>query len=521
MKQTKRKAALLLALLTISSLSLAACGGNNDDKGTSKPENKGTESAKPSASESASTGSAEGSPASDLKPYKLKLVYEGAPQADETLVEEALNKILTEKINATIDIAPIDWGAWDDKMNLMIASREPVDVLFTASWNGYAKNVAKGAYMDLGPLLDQYGQGIKESLDPAFLDGSKIGGKNYAIPTNKELASAGGIVYRKDIADELGIDMSQVKKIEDLDAVYKVVKEKKPGMTALYNGGFTSHFFVELDFLGDATIPGAIDKNGTDAVVKPAEEFPQYLNALKVTRDYFQKGYINKDAATTQTSSLDAYKTGNVFSTVEPLKPGKAEEIASATGLEGKLAQIQLTGKTVATSETTGAMLAISSTSEDPARAMMLINLLHTDKEIVNLLNFGIEGTHYTLSGNVMTPTEKSAQYAPGVAWELGNQFLNYTWNTEAADKWDQFKQFNEGALSSPALGFTFDSEPVKTEVGALANVLREYQKALETGSIDPDSVLPKFKAAEKSAGLDKVIAEKQKQLDEFLASKK
>lgn len=520
MKHTKSKASLLLTLLVTSAITATACSDSNGTN-TSTKNDPGKESATPSSSSDKTDGNA-ATDSSKLKPYKLKLVYEGAPQADEALVEEALNKILTEKINATIDIAPIDWGAWDDKMNLMIASREPVDILFTASWNGYAKNVAKSAYLDLGALLDQYGQGIKDSLDPAFLNGSKIGGKNYAIPTNKELASSGGIVYRKDIADELGIDMSKVTKIEDLDAVYKIVKEKKPNMYPLYTTGgtFASHSFVELDYLGDTTIPGAIDKNTSEATVKPSEEFPQYLNALKVTRDYFLKGYINKDAATSQTSSLDAYKTGNVFSTVEPLKPGKAEEIASATGLDGKLAQITLTGKTVATSETTGAMLAISSTSENPERAMMLINLLHTDKEIVNLLNFGIEGTHYTLSGNVMTQTEKSAQYAPGVAWELGNQFLNYVWNSEAPDKWEQFKKFNEGAKSSPALGFTFDSEPVKSEVGALANVLREYQKMLETGSVDLDETLPKYIAAQKSAGLDKVIAEKQKQLNEFLASK-
>lgn len=512
MKNKKAKVSLLLTTIIISSLAASACSNSNDAKTNT-----------PNSTANTKTDNSTAAETPKLEPYKLKLVYEGAPQADEASVEEALNKLLTEKINATIDIAPVDWGAWDDKVNLMIASREPVDILFTASWNGYAKNVAKGAYMDLGPLLDQYGQGIKDSLDPAFLSGSKIGGKNYGVPTNKELASSGGIVYRKDIADELGIDMSKVQKIEDLDAVYKIVKEKKPTMYPLFTTGgtFASHSFVELDYLGDTTIPGAIDKYGAEAKVKPSEEFPQYLNALKVTRDYFQKGYINKDAATSQTSSLDAYKTGNVFSTVEPLKPGKAEEIATATGLDGKLAQITLTGKTVATSETTGAMLAVSSTSKNPERAMMLINLLHTDVEIVNLLNFGIEGTHFTLNGNVMTQTDKSGQYAPGVAWELGNQFLNYVWSSEAPDKWEQFKKFNEGAKSSPALGFTFDSEPVKTEVGALANVIREYQKMLETGSVDLDTELPKFIAAQKSAGLDKVIAEKQKQLDEFLASQK
>lgn len=214
MKHTKSKTALLLTLLIVSSIAATACGNSNDSG-----------SASPGSSSSPATGNTS-TDAPKLEPYKLKLVYEGAPQADEAIVEEALNKLLTGKINATIDLAPIDWGAWDDKINLMIASREPVDVLFTASWNGYAKNVAKGAYLDLGALLDQYGQGIKDSLDPAFLNGSKIGGKNYGVPTNKELASSGGIVYRKDIADELGIDMSKVKKIEDLEAVYKIVKER-------------------------------------------------------------------------------------------------------------------------------------------------------------------------------------------------------------------------------------------------------------------------------------------------------
>jgi len=511
MKPMKKRATLLLLLAMVASLALSACASKSSSSSGSL-----AASANPGGDSSGTAA------ASGLKPYKLKVVYEGPPQPDEKMVEEAMNKILTEKINATIDLMPIDWGAWDDKMNLMIASREPVDVLFTAQWNGYSKNVAKGAYLELGDLLEKYGQGILSSLDPAFLEGSKINGKNYAVPTNKELAFAGGLVYRKDIADELGLDMSQVKKPEDLDAIYKVVKEKKPDMIPLYMmGGTLTGQLTEFDSLGDATIPGVIEKEKTDTTVKLAQDFDIYKRMVKMTRDYYLKGYINKDAATTQLSSGDAYKAGNVFSTIEPLKPGKDAEIAAAAGLQNKLAEIYFTGKTVSTSETAGAMLAISSTSEDPARAMMFINLLHTDKELVNLINFGIEGVHYTLNGDIMTPTAQAANYSPGVAWELGNQFLNHVWDSEAPDKWDQFRKFNEGAIKSPGLGFVFDSEPVKAEVGAIANVTKQYGSAIETGSVDPDKMLPEYVAALKAAGVDKVIAEKQKQFDAFLASKK
>jgi putative aldouronate transport system substrate-binding protein len=148
---------------------------------------------------------------------------------------------------------------------------------------------------------------------------------------------------------------------------------------------------------------------------------------------------------------------------------------------------------------------------------MMFINLLHTDKEINNMLNFGIEGVHYTRNGETITATENTKNYNPGSAWMFGNQFLNYVWDTEDPEKWNKFREFNENANASPALGFVFDSEPVKAEVGAMANVIRQYQRAVETGSVDIDQVLPEYMNALKAAGLDKVIAEKQKQFDAFL----
>lgn len=513
MKQVKQKTSMLLLMMMAIVLIVSACSGNNvKNNGESAADNAATN--KPAEGTSAE---------SDLEPYKITMVFPGTPQTDEKKIEEALNKLLTQKINATIDLMPIDWGAWDDKINLMVASREEVDIVFTAQWNGHAKYVSKGAFLELGGLIDKYGQGIKDSLDPAFLEGAKISGKNYGVPTNKEHAAAGGIVYRKDIADELGIDMSAVKTPEDLDAVYAVVKEKKPEMIPLYTtaGAFNSHFFANYDFLGDSTIPGAILKDVQDSTnVQAIEQIDRYKQYLHLTRDYFKKGYINADAATTQVSSGDAWKAGNVFSTIEPMKPGKDAEIASAANLTGKLAQITMTEKTVATSETAGSMLGISSTSKDPDRAMMLINLLHTDKEINNILNFGIEGDHYTRNGEIITATANTPNYNPGAAWMFGNQFLNYVWDTEDPDKWAKFKEFNQNAKVSPGLGFVFDSEPVKAEVGALANVIRQYQRALETGSVDVDKILAEYENKLKDAGVDKVVAEKQKQFDAFLASK-
>jgi len=517
---------MLLMLVMAVAMIISACGGNNGGNNggnsnantpdTSAPANNAGSNTKEEPAASDASG------ASDLKPYALSLYYPGTPQKDEKVVEEALNALLTEKINATIDIIPIDWGAWDDKMNLMIASREKADIIFTAQWNGHAKNVAKGAFLDLGDLLAQHAQGAVAALDPAFLEGAKVNGKNYGLPANKELASVGGVVYNKKIADELGLDLSGVKTVADLTPILAQVKEKRPDLIPMYSigGMFNAHYFGNYDFLGDATIPGAVLKDDTATTVTAVEEMDRYKEYLAIARDWFQKGYINKDAATTQLSTADGWKAGNVFMTIEPLKPGKEDEIANAAGLSGQLEQIVLTNKTIATSETAGSMLAVSSTSEDPERAMMFINLLHTDKEVNNMLNFGIEGTHYTRNGEIISTTDKTADYNPGAAWMFGSMFINYLWDTEDPEKLAQYTEFNQNAIVSPGLGFVFDSEPVKAEVGAMANVIKQYQRALETGSVDTDKVLPEYLAALKAAGLDKVVAEKQKQFDAFLASK-
>ena len=536
---------LIVALALILSAVLAACGGGKDKGASSSPSASpsasasASESAQPSASASASASASSGAiDPSKLPEYQLKVVWEGPPQKDEKAVEAKINEYLKGKINATVDLAPIDWGQWDNKMNLMIASREAMDVVFTAQWNGHANNVSKGAYLPLndpnlevggqkvGNLLEQYGQDILKTLDPAFLEGAKINGLNYGVPTNKELAAQGGVIYRKDIADELGLTdaLDKVQTVADLEPILLTVKEKKPNMIPLFfrdGENFNSHYFVQHDYLGDTNIDGIVKKDGDDPKVISRFDDPVYMDNLRLARKFFQEGLINKDAATTQLGTQDAMKKGNVFMIMSSLKPGKDAEMANAITMPDKLKQINMGPRTVSTGETAGAMLAISATSKDPARAMMFINLLHSDKYLVNLLNFGIEGEHYVkVSDNVIKAGPKAADYSPGVAWELGNQFLNYTFETEAPDKWDQFKAFNEGAHKSPALGFTFDVTPVKSQAAVITNIRSQYAAALETGSVDP-SKADEWKSKEKANGLDTIIAEKQKQLDAFLATKK
>ena len=54
----------------------------------------------------------------------------------------------------------------------------------------------------------------------------------------------------------------------------------------------------------------------------------------------------------------------------------------------------------------------------------------------------------------------------------------------------------------------------------AVSNVINQYEDALGNGTVDVESTLPQFIKALKDAGIDDIITEKQKQFDEFLATK-
>jgi putative aldouronate transport system substrate-binding protein len=82
-------------------------------------------------------------------------------------------------------------------------------------------------------------------------------------------------------------------------------------------------------------------------------------------------------------------------------------------------------------------------------------------------------------------------------------------------------KNDNETAGRSKALGFTFNSESVKTELAAVNSVRSQYRMLIECGLSDPDSgIIEEYVAKMKEAGVDKILAEKQAQLDAWLANK-
>ena len=76
----------------------------------------------------------EASGASGLEPAELTWYYPPLQlQPDQKKVEEEINKIVKEKLNATVKLMPVAIGDYVQKMNTVLAAGEKFDIL----WTGY------------------------------------------------------------------------------------------------------------------------------------------------------------------------------------------------------------------------------------------------------------------------------------------------------------------------------------------------------------------------------------------------
>jgi putative aldouronate transport system substrate-binding protein len=68
---------------------------------------------------------------------------------------------------------------------------------------------------------------------------------------------------------------------------------------------------------------------------------------------------------------------------------------------------------------------------------------------------------------------------------------------------------------------FFINTDPIKNEYAAVLNVMQQYYLPLKLGYVDPVEGLATLKEKLKAAGVEKVQAEIQKQLDEFMKNNK
>lgn len=522
MLKRKKGLSVLLAIAIMTSSLLTACGSTPAAGEAQTPSVKATEKAEVSIAAETTPATEEKIPETALEQVDITWYAIGTPQKDQQVVIDEMNKTIKEKLNATLTMNVLDWGVYNDKMKVIMAGGEPFDICFTAGWtNNYNGAVAKGAYLELDDLIQQYGKNILEQMPAAYWDAMKIKGKIYGIFNYQVAGANNGFVADKALVEKYNFDYKSVKKFQDLEPFVKAVKEGEGGKyTASLNivTGDLPVFNLETGVTffpaTDSSLPLFV--RASDMAMKAVNLFetPEMMDHLKVTREWYIKGYEKKDLATMKDLTNDR-KAGNFsINLVGNVKPGNAAEFTAMYGHE--VVDIPIAPGYIATSGITATLLAISKNSPNPERAVMLIDLLWSDKALYNMLCFGIEGTHYTKIDDMTVDPVKDSAYNPGTDWEFGNQFNAFFRKGQAKDTWELTKKLNESAVKSTLLGFVFDKEVVKNEAATIEGIMQEYAVPLYVGAIDPVKHLPILNEKLKQAGVEVVAAELQRQIDQW-----
>ena len=442
-------------------------------------------------------------------------------------VEEEINKITRDKIGVEVKLMPLSIADYSQQVSLAAQNGE-IDLFHTLG--DLPNAIATDMVLDITDMIDEYAPETKALLDEGWLKTTSKDGRLYAIPTLKPFALQPMLIYRKDIAEELGLDMESVKSAEDLTAIFEQVKEARPEITPLApvstgDSGMT-RWIQKVDFLsGDYFSPVGVIQ-GDDMTVKSFFELPDFVNYAHMVRDWYEKGLIMKDAATTTSAAAELMSSGNYFAYSASYSYPLEDTAASLSAPSGhEVGAIALGDAYLGTSSINAVAQAVASTSEHPEAALKFLNLTYTDPDVINTMLYGIEGRDYVKNedGTVSYPEGQDASTVPYTAQlscgVLGNFFIQWPLQGSGSVEslaWED--EQNHNAPASPAMGFTFDATNVRTQLTAVNNVIQQYLPGICCGSVDPDTAIAEFSKAFAEAGGEEINAEIQKQLDAWLA---
>ncbi len=445
-------------------------------------------------------------------------------QDDLKAVEAEVNKIVEKQIGAHVNIIRIEEGNYNEKIQLGLAGGEDIDICNMAPRFGFLSHVSRGAFLPLDEVIEKNAPELLSIMPADFWEAAKVGGKLYGVPNYQIVGRMNGFVAQKDLLDKYGFDLSKTSKLEDIEPFLASVKAgEEPNMvpSGIMGGSYAwglSHY-VGFEAIGSEKYPTAIRNHDETLTVVNQFATEEFKNYCKLLRDWYQKGYVAQAGASD--SESDLLQQGLIASRIDNVAPGMEENFEKQMG--GRKVQTQVIDPPfVNTANVIATMNCINARTKYPDLCVKFLDLINRNVDnIYNTLVFGIEGKHYNKTGdNRIEKIADSGYDLSGYSWELGNNFNAYVYGSQADDLWEQTAKINENAEVSMILGFSFDIEPVQTELSSCQAVVDEYLGPIARGSVDVDTELPKFLEKLEAAGVDKVIAEAQRQINEWKAAK-
>ena len=492
--------------------------------------------------------------AASAEPYTLDIYWVGAgDDPDHPVapgVEEAINAYIEPLIGANVSLHIIPWGDWEkDAVDVLkndpFGDETKMDLIFTADWEFYGDLFEAQVLYPLGDLLDQYGQGILDTLSESFLNGVKMRDNQvYGIPTNKELCVPMGFLVNKTRANAIGWDPEKdpITCTADLEPWLAKYKEIYPdSYPYLIDVDSPVGRWVDEPWINDwsglennavAMRMAKLEDGTFDETVYSIFETPEQEAHIRLMYDWQQKGYIDPETISYTDKGLGYFGKGDFLVYTQALKGNniKAVEMYNANWKPEyepwECTEIIMQPKYIVTAHTAGSMFSIPTSTYDPDTAMKFLNMMHTDPILVNLMLFGADGVNYTRVNDKQVQVNPEAPWynIHAGAWTVGDVRLQYVLTDEDPEKNDKLIAFAAGVPETVCLGFRLNRRSLQAECDAVNAAVKELGNPLMCGAVDPDDPekgLEALKTRLKEAGIDAIVESAAEQYTNWKKSQK
>ncbi len=515
------KKAKLMALLLATAMCTSALWGCGSDEtsssGGSSQDTSGTAS---------DTNSDTASEPENIVWYRFGFNASGDYSTAVKNVTDELNTYLKDKINVTVEMQCFSSKEYGTKLSLAMASKEPVDLFWagsTYSMNTPKELVRDGSVYDLTELV-MNSPDLYNYMSEDIWEISKYDGKIYFVPNFKDMGNGAGLMFSAKWVEEADFDISTVKKLSDLEPFLAAIKDagcEAPYLGAGANSGPMGNFFIFVQnnpyiyspFSAEVV---AFDRN-TNQVVNMAET-DVYEETVYTLQDFNEKGYIPSWLATdTDSSKLNQCRQDNNYGVINAgVYPDYESFWLASYGHEGKY--LQMSDILLDRDGTLGSSYAVPVYSTKAEAAVKFLTLLETDRTVGDLIFYGVKDKNYTVDADGFITQSPDSGYSFPL-WATTTLLNVSLMAGQSENTYDAVKQFVEDEVTSPLFGFAFDPSAVEAEITAVKEVATGYS-LFGTGDMDVATDLPAFREELREAGVDRIIEEAQRQVDEYLQSK-
>ena len=530
MKTLKKICSVILVLSML--LTLAACGKGPDDKETTLGAQDKTTQA-----EADTNGGTEGdatTEAPEREHVELNLYSYGLISSGNAETFEAVNKILKEKLNTTVNFHLYSNKEYDSTVGTMISSgADDMDIVFTMSSRiNFDKYYAMNAFLPIEDYREQYLSGTETVVPEAAWDAVTRNGHLYAVPVPRDAAVSYNIQVNDTMMQDLGLTFpKEYHTYWDLiDFFYeaKAARDKKypekasqPIIKAILKN-LPGYYNVDplINNLVFTNIPGL---EGFDGMGEGETAFCPYLTEdykelCKMWAKLVKDGIVAYDASSYDPDKVMAkageflaeFSLGTIFLNEEANMPYYRTKLYKAE--DTVLVNAGLTSG-----------FAISNKCENVERALEVIDLLNTDEYLATVIRFGPEGVGWTDKDNDgmveltdINSDAKNRYNYQWYAWQLGGLTVTKVSPVATVEFAELLDEMNNNAVASSNMGFVLDVAPIENEITACNNVVKEYHTGILTlgQNENVDQLCDAFAQKLKDNGIEKIIKEVQAQLD-------